>query len=215
MFISFEGIDCSGKSTQAHLLVEVLRLAGREVLYIREPGNTSLSEAIRSLLLDKDNNDMTARTELLLFSASRAQLVETVVRPALARNAIVVCDRYTDSTVAYQAFGRGIPLEDIEKCNAVATGGLLPNLTLYIDIPLAEADKRADLAGKNGGDRIERAGMQFFERVVAGYDFLVQTQPNRVQRMDGCLPVEILHKRIVSVVEQCLAMQSTEDRAER
>lgn len=206
MFISFEGIDCSGKSTQAHLLVEVLRAAGREVMYIREPGNTVLSEAIRGLLLDKHNNDMTARTELLLFSASRAQLVETVIRPALERNAVVVCDRYTDSTVAYQAFGRGIPLEDIEKCNAVATGGLLPHLTLYIDIPLAEADTRSELAGKNGGDRIERAGTQFFGRVVEGYNFLVQTQSSRVQRMDGCLAVEVLHEKIVETVEQRLAV---------
>lgn len=209
MFISFEGIDCSGKSTQAHLLVEVLRAAGREVMYIREPGNTLLSEAIRALLLDKANNDMTARTELLLFSASRAQLVETVIRPALERGVVVVCDRYTDSTVAYQAFGRGIPLEDIEKCNAVATGGLLPALTLYIDIPLAEADKRAELAGKNGGDRIERAGAAFFERVVAGYDFLVQTQSHRVQRVDGCLPVDVLHQRVVSTVEAHLAIHGS------
>jgi dTMP kinase len=204
MFLSFEGIDCSGKSTQARKLVDVLLEAGREVMYIREPGNTTLSESIRALLLDKKNNDMTARTELLLFSASRAQLVETVIRPALENGTIVVCDRYTDSTVAYQAFGRGLPLEDIEQCNAVATGGLLPDLTLYIDIPLDEAHRRAELAGKGGGDRMESAGEQFYQRVVEGYRYLVSTQPERVQCLDGCSTVDELHERIRTMVEHRL-----------
>ena len=190
MFISFEGIDCSGKSTQARLLVDRLQQSGRRVLYIREPGNTTLSEAIRALLLDRKNNDMTARTELLLFSASRAQLVEKVLRPALDEGTILVCDRYTDSTIAYQAFGRGLPLEDIEKCNAVATGGLLPARTFYIDIPPSEAQKRAVETGKGDGDRIERAGDDFFTRVVEGYRYLARTQPKRFLRIDGCRSVQ-------------------------
>lgn len=202
MFLSFEGIDCCGKSTQANKLVDALREAGREVMYIREPGNTTLSEAIRNLLLDKKNNDMTARTELLLFSASRAQLVETVIRPALQRGTIVVCDRYTDSTVAYQAFGRGLPLVDIEQCNAVATGGLLPDLTLYIDIPLEEAHRRAELAGKGGGDRMESAGEQFYQQVIEGYRYLVTTQPERVQCLDGRSTVDDLHERIRAMVDR-------------
>lgn len=202
MFLSFEGIDCCGKSTQANKLVDALREAGREVMYIREPGNTSLSESIRALLLDKNNNDMTARTELLLFSASRAQLVETVIRPALDSGTIVVCDRYTDSTVAYQAFGRGLPLEDIEKCNAVATGGLLPDLTLYIDISLEEAHHRAVLAGKGGGDRMESAGEQFYRRVVEGYRYLVTTQPERVVCLNGSSAVNALHTQIRAIVER-------------
>lgn len=201
MFLSFEGIDCCGKSTQAHKLVAALCEAGREALYIREPGNTSLSEAIRALLLDKRNNEMTARTELLLFSASRAQLVETVIRPALERGVIVVCDRYTDSTVAYQAFGRGLPLEDIEKCNAVATGGLVPDLTLYVDIPLDEAQRRA---GKGGGDRMESAGEEFYRRVVQGYRHLADTQPERVHRVDGTRSIDAIHADIRGMVEQQL-----------
>lgn len=190
MFISFEGIDCSGKSTQAHKLVERLRQSGHNVLYIREPGNTTLSEAIRALLLDRQNHDMTARTELLLFSASRAQLVEKVLRPALEKGTVLVCDRYTDSTVAYQAFGRGLPIEDIEKCNAVATGGLLPVRTFYIDISPEEAQQRAFATGKGAGDRIERAGEDFFTRVVDGYRYLAQTQPERFLRIDGSRAIE-------------------------
>ncbi len=205
MFISFEGIDCSGKSTQARLLVERLQQSGRTVMYIREPGNTALSEAIRTILLDKKNNDMTARTELLLFSASRAQLVEKVLRPALDEGTILICDRYTDSTVAYQAFGRGLPLEDIEKCNAVATGGLLPVRTFCIDIPPAEAQRRAVETGKGAGDRIERAGEEFFIRVVEGYHYLAQVQPQRFIGIDGCRPIDDIAAEIWLHVEGLLA----------
>lgn len=208
MFISFEGIDGSGKSTQAQLLVQRLQDAGRDVLYIREPGNTSLSEAIRALLLDRDYHDMTARTELLLFAASRAQLVETVLRPALARGCVVVCDRYTDSTVAYQAFGRGLPLEDIERCNAVATGGLLPDCTFYIDIPLAEAQQRAEAGGRGAGDRIERAGGDFFARVIEGYRYLAAAQPERVVRIDGCRAVETICAEICERVDALMARRA-------
>ncbi len=204
MFISFEGIDCSGKSTQARLLVERLQQDGHKVLYVREPGNTALSEAIRALLLDKKNNDMTARTELLLFSASRAQLVENVLRPALDEGTILICDRYTDSTVAYQAFGRGLPLEDIEKCNAVATGGLLPVRTFYIDIPPDEAQRRAAETGKGAGDRIERAGKEFFTRVVDGYHYLAQTQPQRFIGIDGCRTIDDIAADIWSRVQELL-----------
>ncbi len=199
MFITFEGIDGCGKSTQAKLLEERLRAAfPTNIVFVRDPGNTGISESIRALILDNKHTAMTARTELLLYSAARAQLVDTIIAPALQSGAIVVSDRFTDSTIAYQSFGRGLPLEDIRRANVVATGGLIPHLTFFLDVPLAHAKERC--ASKNA-DRLENAGDEFFERVIHGYRVLSEAEPERVVCLDATLEVQVLHYRIWTVVE--------------
>ncbi|MCS6807797.1 MAG: dTMP kinase [Bacteroidota bacterium] len=193
MFITFEGIDGCGKSTQAELLAERLRSATKDpVVLVRDPGNTSVAEAIRAIILSQKYT-IRARTELLLFAAARAELVDTIIRPALDSGNIVIADRFADSTVAYQAFGRGVPIDDVVQVNAVATRGLVPCLTFFLSIPLVVAQER--LKGKNA-DRIERSGEAFFQRVVGGYEFLVHREPSRVIRLDGLQPIETLHEEI-------------------
>lgn len=194
MFITFEGIDGCGKSTQAKLLEERLRSTQHQpVVFVRDPGHTGISEAIRAILLDKANNSLTARTELLLFSAARAQLVDAVIRPALEQGSIVIADRFTDSTIAYQAFGRGLPLQDIQFANTVATGGIAPDITFFLDIPLQQAKERCS---EKNADRMELAGDGFFERVILGYQDLSVIEPNRVKRYDAVMPVDALHEEI-------------------
>ncbi len=200
MFISFEGIDGCGKSTQAQMLEKALRDRGHATTYVREPGNTPLSEQIRAILLDNNNDAMTARTELLLFNAARAQLVETVIRPALANGAIVLCDRFTDSTVAYQAYGRGTPLEEVLACNIVATGGLSPDLTFYFAIALDEADRRSALRDDKKKDRIESLGREYFERVLAGYQHLQETEAGRFLSIDGVGSIDDIHQDVLARV---------------
>jgi dTMP kinase len=168
MFITFEGLDYSGKSTQIKLLADRLRSEGHDVCVLREPGGTSVGEQIRSLLLDPQSVGMTPVGEFLLFSASRAQLVEHVIKPNLAAGKAVICDRFYDSSTAYQGFGRGLPLEAIRTVNMLATDGLVPDLTFFIDIPLEEVERR--IRERNEGkDRIELSGHAFYERVRRGY----------------------------------------------
>ncbi len=194
MFITFEGIDGCGKSTQAKLLEERLRSTQEKpVVFVRDPGNTGISEAIRAILLDKAHHSLTSRTELLLFSAARAQLVDTVIRPALEQGSIVIADRFTDSTIAYQAFGRGLSLADIHYANTVATGGIVPTLTFFLDVPLRQAKERC--SAKNA-DRMESAGDAFFERVIEGYRHLTNVEAQRIKLLDAMLSVEILHESI-------------------
>lgn len=166
-FITLEGTDGSGKTTQAARLAAALEAAGREVVRLREPGGTAISEKVRALLLDPANGAMTAPCELLLYEASRAQLVGEVVGPALARGAWVVCDRFADSTTAYQRAGRGLPASMVEGANALACGDCVPDVTLWLDVSPRRALGRA-LSG--GCDRIEAEGLAFQERVRAGYD---------------------------------------------
>ena len=184
MFVSFEGIDGSGKSTQAALLADALRAGGREVVAVREPGGTALGERIRGLLLD--GAAMAPWAEAALFAAARAELVEDVIRPALARGAWVVCDRYLDSSLAYQGIARGLGLDAVLELNRIATGGLLPDRTILIAVPLDEALRRA------GGerDRIEREGERFLGRVARAYDELAAAFPERIAVIDGRLPAE-------------------------
>lgn len=204
MFITFEGIDGCGKSTQAKLLEERLRSRlTTPIIFVRDPGHTGISESIRAILLDKANTAITARTELLLYSAARAQLVDTVIAPALQSGSIVLADRFTDSTVAYQSFGRGLALDDIRSANTVATGGIVPDCTFFLDVPLHHAKERC--MDKNA-DRMELAGDEFFERVIAGYRALADSEPQRVQRLDATLGVEVLHEQIWSVIHSAFAL---------
>jgi dTMP kinase len=193
MFLTFEGIDFCGKSTQARLLVERLG-QNHTVRLIREPGGTRISERLREILLDKRHLELTDVAELFLFSASRAQLVAEVIRPAIELGEHVICDRYYDSTTAYQGFGRGIDREAISQINSLATGGTDPDLTFVIDIPVEEIEKRKQLAGL-AFDRMEISGQQFYGRVRAGYQNMARTL-ERMVLLDGTLPVEELHREI-------------------
>lgn len=201
MFISFEGLDFSGKSTQAKLLVEQLRQQRHTVHFIREPGGTVISEKIRDILLDKKHLEMSDAAEILLFSASRSQLVQQVIAPALQRGDVVVCDRYCDSTTAYQGYGRGLGLEDVHTINRFATGGTMPDLTILVDIPIEEIERRKTKAGLTF-DRMESAGRAFYERVRQGYHQLAADDPGRWFRVDGMLSIETIQKEIRKAVEK-------------
>ena len=206
MLISFEGLDASGKSTQIKLLRDGLEQRGRTVLVLREPGGTSIGETIRHVLLDKKNLAMSAAAELFLFSASRSQLVDEVIQPALGRGAVVILDRYYDSTTAYQGYGRGIDLNTINRINRLATGGLAPQLTFFVDIPIDEVEQRLRRANV-GRDRMESSGTDFYTRVRNGYRVLAQTE-SRFRLMDGTQSVETIQLNIWREVEQALAAQS-------
>lgn len=196
MFVTFEGLDFSGKTTQACRLVDRLVQYHLEqpadwppVMFIREPGGTAISERIRDILLDRRHLEMADLTELFLFSASRAQLVMQMIRPALSRGEIVVCDRYHDSTTAYQGYGRGLDLADVRYVNAVATSRLDPDLTILVDIAVDEIGQRKGASGVPF-DRMESAGRAFYERVREGYLALAAEQPGRYVRVNGMGTVE-------------------------
>lgn len=195
MFITFEGLDFSGKTTQATRFIErVTGAAERPVLFLREPGGTRISERIREILLDRRHLEMHPMAELLLFSASRAQLVQEVVMPALHRGEIVVCDRFYDSTTAYQGYGRGLDLNSIERINAVAAGGLVPDLTFFVDIPVEEIERRKTVAGVPF-DRMESGGREFYQRVRDGYTAMAGRK-SRFVRVEGTGSVEEVAGRI-------------------
>ena len=181
-FITFEGGEGCGKSTQIRLLAERLRAQGLPVLLTREPGGTALAERIRALVREIGEDPPNARAETLLFLASRAQLVESVVRPALAAGTWVLCDRFADSTFAYQGYGRGLNLTELEALNAFATGGLVPDRTILLDVPpeTAAARLRArQQTTQTAADRMERAGDDFHARLKAGFLELAAAEPER------------------------------------
>jgi dTMP kinase len=182
MFVTFEGVDGSGKSTQADLLRASLEQQGREVVATREPGGTPLGERVRELLLNGEA--MTAWAEAALFAAARAELAERVLRPALERGAVVVCDRYLDSSLAYQGAGRGLGIERVLELNVLAVGDLLPDRTFVLDVDPAIASQR--LGGQR--DRIESEEDGFRAAVVAGYRRLGELFPERVRTIDASLP---------------------------
>ena len=184
MFVSFEGVDGSGKTTQVKLLAEHLRAEGREVVETREPGGTKVGEEIRELLLH--GGVMAPWTEAALFAAARAQLVQEVIAPALAGGADVLCDRYNDSSLAYQGIARGLGVDRVLDFNLIATGGLLPDRTFLLDVPLEEATRRRGPES----DRLEREGDVFAQRVHEAYRELADVFALRVTRADATLPPE-------------------------
>ncbi len=192
MLISFEGIDGCGKTTQIELLRERLNREKLPAEVLREPGGTDLSETIRGILLNPDIM-MNPVTELLLFSAARSELVTQKVRPLLEQNVIVILDRFYDSTVAYQGFGRGsLPIDAINQMNHVAAHGLVPDLTFYLDIGLSEAsERRKDMEE----DRIERAGQSFYERVREGFNYLADNN-ERFVRINAAQAPEQIHEAV-------------------
>ncbi len=199
MFITFEGLDSSGKTTQANLLVDDCRKAGKEVVFVREPGGTAVSERIRGILLDKDQIMLAAKTELLLFSAARAQVVHQVVLPALGAGKIVICDRFSDSTTAYQGYGRGLDLTEVLALNRIATFGQRPDLTIFVDVELHEIQRRRKASGAVA-DRMESAGEDFYRRVLDGYNAIAKSEPGRMVIVNGMREREAIHREIWDIV---------------
>lgn len=183
LFITVEGIDGCGKSTQARLIAAALEAAGHDVLRLREPGGVKISEQIREILLDPANVEMGDVCELLLYEAARAQLVHQVIRPALAAGKTVVCDRFYDSTTAYQAFADGLDRNMVSQANELAVDGCRPDLTLVFDLPVEDALRRR--SGREAEDRLELKGLEFQERVAAGFRAVAVDEPDRVKLIDA------------------------------
>jgi dTMP kinase len=177
MFITLEGPEGSGKTSQLPKLAEYLRQCGFDVLTTREPGGTSISEQIRTVLHNLENTEMNPRTEILLFQASRAQLVEQVIKPHLAKGGVVLSDRYADSTLAYQGYGHQIEIEPLRVLVSFATGGLKPDLTLLLDVDVETGLRRKELKGE--WNRLDAYDLEFHQRVRRGYLNLVQEEPER------------------------------------
>lgn len=197
VFIAVEGPEGAGKSTQVGLLEAWLAEQGRTPLVTREPGGTPVAEDVRRVLLDS-HDQLSARTELLLMLASRSALVEEVIRPALEAGRVVVTDRFHLSTLAYQGYGRALPFDDVVRMNRFATGGLEPDLTLFLDVePEVGAARRTERAG--GPDRIERAGDAFHRRVLEAYRELAERDP-RVERLDATPAASQVHEAIVALL---------------
>jgi len=200
MFISFEGIDFSGKSTQLELLKDYLVDHNKKVEILREPGGTEISEKVRRILLDNKNEKMVAEAELLLFSASRAQLVREKIRPYLQKGIYVISDRFHDSSTAYQGYGRGIPIEVVMKVHDLAIGDTVPDLTFFIDIPVGIANERKKKKSKVKLDRIELADIEFYNRVRSGY-LEIARKEERFKVIDGTQTIETIQNQIISELE--------------
>lgn len=197
-FVTFEGPDGSGKTTQMQQLAQILRGQGYRVLTTREPGGTRLGDGVRALLLDRDHTEMHPRTETLLFNAARAQLVHQVIRPALEAGTIVLCDRYADSTLAYQGYGYGQDLEILHNLIEYATGGLKPDLTLYIDVS-PETGLRRKQAGAEW-NRLDAQAVAFHQAVHRGYQALIAAEPERWIVVDGEQAPEIVAEAVYAAV---------------
>ncbi len=197
-FITFEGCEGVGKSTQLKLLCEYLKEKKVDFIFTREPGGTVISEKIRGVILDKDNTEMTAECEALLYASSRVQLLKEVILPALEQGKLVLCDRYYDSSFAYQAYARGLGEEFISKINDYALKFGVPNLTVLLDLPPEIAFKRKGGADLN--DRIEASGMAFHNAVYLGYKQRQAKEPNRIISVDCTKEKEQTHKNIVKLL---------------
>ncbi len=191
MFITFEGPEGSGKTTQIKLLTLFLQNQGFEIVATREPGGTSIGDQIRATLHAVENGEMQPVTEVLLYSASRAQLVRELIQPALQDGKIVLCDRYADSTLAYQGYGRGLNLPDLQALTKIATGGLKPDLTLFLDIDVEQGLARR-ISGGDEMNRLDLETVAFHQRVRAGYHELMQADPQRWVVVDANRPPDLV-----------------------
>lgn len=200
LFITFEGPDASGKTTQIGLLEEYLKSAGIEPVRTREPGGTSISEKIREIILDKANGEMLPETEMMLYAASRAQHVGQLIRPALEEGRVVISDRFTDSSVAYQAYGRGLG-EAVGTVNRYATGGLEPDITFLLKFDPADMRKRRSAAEE---DRMDAEKLSFHRRVLEGYLKLAQENPERIVLLDGSDSPEAIAEIVREKTEEML-----------
>jgi dTMP kinase len=208
LFITFEGTEGCGKSTQVELLARRLRALGHRVRTLREPGGTPIGEEIRHTLKHSKNNAaMTAEAELLLMNASRAQLVREIIRPALAAGEIIVCDRFYDSTTAYQGHGRQLDLEKVKTVIDFAVGETRPDLTLFLHVPAevsAERLRSRQTSLKFVRDRIEEADQKFFERVAHGFGIIAAAEPQRVRFINGVQPLDVVCEKIWEIVQPAL-----------
>ena len=200
-FITFEGGEGAGKSTQIKLLAKHLEACGYNICLVREPGATALGEKIREILLDKEQSGICAITELFLYEAARAQIVQDVIKPALNEGKVVLCDRFADSTIAYQGFGRKIDPQVIQKLNKLASSSLVPDSTILLQINPECGLERAACASASGADRIEEAGSDFHSRVYSGFEKLAQKYPQRIYKIDASQTLE----QVQSQVWECVA----------
>lgn len=197
-FISLEGIEGTGKSTQAKLLSDYLKEKGFEVVLTEEPGGTQIGLRIRELLLSVEHKEMTAVTELLLYNASRSQHIKEIIFPAISRGAIVITDRFTDSTFAYQGYGRRIDMNLIDSIDLIATGGLRPDITILLDLDAEVGLKRN--RGINKTDRLELENLEFHQRVRNGYHNLAEKEPERIKLIDASAGIREIQNRISSII---------------
>ena len=196
MLITFEGIDGSGKSTQISLLKEKIKESGKEVVVLREPGGTDISELIRGMLLNPEI-DIDPVTELLLFSSARSQLIAEKVKPLLSEDVVVILDRFYDSTTAYQGYGRkSLPIDQVHQINRVASHGIAPDLTFYLRLSLEESSKRTAHMQK---DRMEQSGVEFYENVIKGFDELAKSE-ERFVTIDASQTADEVHQHILTYV---------------
>ena len=199
LFITFEGCDGCGKTTQLELLAKYLQDKGYDVIVTREPGARGLGEKLREILLNYDG-EVSSNCESFLFLADRAQHIDTIVKPAIDAGKIVLCDRHIDSTAAYQGYGRGLDLEQINYLNNIATSGLKPDLTLLFDVDIETSMARV---GKNK-DRMESAGIEFQEKVRRGYLELAKAEPKRIRVFDSRKTIEQLHQEVLGTIAPLL-----------
>jgi dTMP kinase len=201
LFITFEGSDGSGKTTQIHLLAEHCRKSGHQVLLTREPGGTPIAENIRAVILDPKNKELAPTTEALLYAASRAQHVAEVIRPALKEGKLVFCDRFMDSSIAYQGYGRELG-DDVRIINEFAVQGLSPDLTFFLDMKPSQGLDRIE---KNGNlDRIEKEQLAFHEKVYNGYLILRELNAHRYVTIDAAAPAEVVAEQIKNIFDRWL-----------
>lgn len=201
MFITFEGLDFCGKSTQVELLKKYFEGQNNKVHIIREPGGVRISEKIRELLLDINNSEMYPETELLLFSSSRSQLVREKIIPLLQKGEIVISDRFHHSSIAYQGFGRGLPVQFVTELQKFAIGDAEPEVTFFIDIPVDEVLKRKKKIQQSELDRIEVSENEFYDNVRKGYKILAENK-ERIITLDGLMSIDEIHNKIISEIEK-------------
>jgi dTMP kinase len=218
LFITFEGPDGSGKTTQAQLLYEYLQECDYPVFLTREPGGTGIGDQIREVLHSLENTEMLPRAEILLYSASRAQLVGQIIRPHLARGEIVLCDRYADSTLAYQGYGHGLDLQVLQVITSFATGGLKPDLTIYLDIDVEEGLRRklaAHQVGEAEWNRMDQQELAFHRRVREGYLQMAAAEPERWVVIEAAQPADVAQRAIRAKVEAKLRIAEQKPAASR
>jgi dTMP kinase len=207
-FVTFEGIEGSGKSTQIVLLANHLKTSGRQVVLTREPGGTPIGDDVRKILLNPANTALDAKAELLLYAASRAQHLREIILPALAAGAIVLCDRFSDATLAYQGYGRGLDIEMIRSLNRMVTAGMRPDLTVLFDIDAASGIARAHGRNRNRGleaeARFENEEIAFHERVRQGYLALTRQEPDRIKVVDASPSPEEVQGKVRMIVDEML-----------
>lgn len=203
-FITIEGTDGAGKTTQISLLEDYLKQRKIDFLLTREPGGTLISEKIREILLDISNQELCDSAEVLLYAASRAQHLQQKILPAVKEGKLVLCDRFVDSSIAYQAFGRGIDKEQVKAINQFATSGIEPDLTIYLDFPPQKGILRKQKEHLHEMDRMEQEKMEFHEKVYEGFQSLAQNYPQRIQKIDASKTIEEVQKEIQTQIEKLL-----------